>query len=354
MQKIYFTPGPTHLYPTAPQHLQTALTQDIMSISHRDPAYVAMAKNTVTQLRSLLTIPEEYAVFFLSSGTEAMERVIENTVEHTSFHFVDGDFSLRWQETSHDLLKTALKYEVPHGQGFDYTQAVIPPEVELICLTHNETSTGVMLNLVDIYALKTAYPDKLVALDVVSSAPYVALDFKQLDLVFFSVQKGFGLPAGLSVLIVSPQAMQKSQAIQVKVAQTYHSFQSLQSYATKFQTPETPNVLDIYLLGQICADMLTTGLATIRQETETKFASIAARVAQSQRLSFFVRDPNFRSKTVIVLDVQGGSKELIGQLAAQDLIVGTGYKQYKDKQIRIANFPSHSLAHFEHLVQQLP
>lgn len=353
MQNVYFTPGPTHLYPTVPIHLQTALKTDILAISHRDPAYVAMAQATVTAVRTLFNIPADYQVFFLSSGTEAMERVIENTVEKTSFHFVDGDFSLRFQETSRDLGKHALMYQVPNGQGFDYTQASIPAEAEVICLTHNETSTGVMLNMADVYALKAQHSDKLMALDVVSSAPYVDIDFTRLDMVFFSVQKGFGLPAGLAVLVVSPQAMAKSVVIQNHVPQTYHSFSSLQTYATKFQTPETPNVLDIFLLGQVCTDMLQTSLTTIRQQTEIKFEQVQAVVARSKILSYFVQDQVCCSKTVIVLDVKGGSKLLIKDLADQGLIVGTGYKQYKDQQIRIANFPSHSLADFNRLVQAL-
>lgn len=353
MPKIYFTPGPSQLYPTVRQHLAEALQLDMMSISHREPAYNAMAEHTVAGLRMLLKIPADYEIFFLSSGTEAMERVIENTVQHTSFHFVDGDFSLRWQETSRDLHKQAVMYKVDHGQVFDYSQAHIPAEAELICLTHNETSSGVMLDLPEVYALKARHPEKLIALDVVSSAPYVDIDFAQLDVVFFSVQKGFGLPAGLCVLIVSPATLAKSEQIKNEVIQTYHSFTSLKQYSAKYQTPETPNVLDIFLLGKVCDDMLHKGLARIRQETEQKWAAIDQVVSNSAALNHFVSDPRYRSKTTIILTVQDGSKSLIRALADQNLIVGAGYKQFKDQQIRIANFPAHSPADFALLAQQL-
>ena len=70
-----------------------------------------------------------------------------------------------------------------------------------------------MIPAENIHKVAKQYPDKLIAVDAVSSAPYGDLDYRLLDIVFFSVQKLFGLPAGLGILIVSPRAIEKSEQL---------------------------------------------------------------------------------------------------------------------------------------------
>src|SRR5258706_11076525 len=100
MNKIYFTPGPSQLYPTVRKHIDEALAEDIGSISHRGKKFEELFSQTVTNLRMLLKVPQTRRIFFLSSGTEAMERVIENCVKKESFHFVNGSFSKRFFDTA--------------------------------------------------------------------------------------------------------------------------------------------------------------------------------------------------------------------------------------------------------------
>lgn len=353
MKKIYFTPGPTQLYPTVKKHILDALKKDITSISHRSAQFEKIVENTQIDLRKLLNIPTDYQIFFLSSGTEAMERTIENTVLKQSFHFVNGAFSERWQKTSRGLGKEALDLKIDRGDSFDFDNTQIPGETELICFTHNETSTGVMLNPEQIYALKKKHPDKLVAVDIVSSAPYVNLDYSKIDMAFFSAQKGFGLPAGLGILVVSPKAMEKSADLPDKNPRTYHSFTTLEKYMEKHQTPETPNVLGVYLLSKVCKDMLKRRIKKIRKETDAKFEELDNFLEESEVFSHFVKDQNYRSRTVIVSEVKSGSEKLLQHLEKQGVIVGSGYKENKNKQIRIANFPATDIIEWQKMITVL-
>ena len=70
--------------------------------------------------------------------------------------------------------------------------------------------------------------EKLVALDCVSALPYADIPVDKVDAVYFSVQKGFGMPAGLGVLILSPAAVAKAATIEEAGISTgsYHSFAS--------------------------------------------------------------------------------------------------------------------------------
>ncbi|HTF82126.1 MAG TPA: hypothetical protein VL947_10385, partial [Cytophagales bacterium] len=68
--KIYFTPGPTGLYPTVPQHIYKALEEDVCAISHRSKKYEAIHAAAVTNIKALLGLPEGFHVFFTGSATE--------------------------------------------------------------------------------------------------------------------------------------------------------------------------------------------------------------------------------------------------------------------------------------------
>lgn len=355
MKKIFFTPGPSQLYPTVEKHLKYALEKQLFSISHRSVDFQNIYNETVSNIKKLFTVPKDHSVFFLSSATEAMERIIENGVEKKSFHLVNGAFSSKFFQISQDLKKQPEKFEVEAGKGFDVNSINITKNTEVICITHNETSTGVAVPVDDIYSLKKRHPDSFIGVDIVSSAPYVTIDAAKIDYLFFSVQKGFGMPSGLGVLIVSPIAMEKSIYLAKKGTNigSYHNFLQLEKYALKSQTPMTPNVLGIYLLGKVSGDMLKKGLKTIRKETEEKAGMVYRLAENHELLSPFVADKNNRSKTVIVINVKGGSEVLIKKLKEKGIVVGKGYKQFKEEHIRIANFPTHSTSQMAKLVKLL-
>jgi phosphoserine aminotransferase len=167
------------------------------------------------------------------------------------------------------------------------------------------------------------------------------------------VQKGFGLPAGLGVWIVNEKCLQKAESLKTKGLQigTYHSLPSLWSKYTAYETPATPNVLSIYLLGKIAEDMNREGITSIRKQTEQKASLLYAFLDKSRLASVAVQNPHHRSQTVVVADVQQSSAEYLQAIAKTGNVVGSGYGNYKDKQIRIANFPANSVAQIEALVE---
>ncbi|MDE2589020.1 MAG: alanine--glyoxylate aminotransferase family protein, partial [Patescibacteria group bacterium] len=313
--------------------------------------------SVVEGLKKLLSIPEDYTIFFVSSGTEAMERTIENVVKKHSMHFVNGAFSKRFFETALELGKNAKKSEVKLGQGFDFTNLTDPvsKSVELLCFTHNETSTGVMLSADQIAKMKKSYPDTLIAVDIVSSAPYANIDFTQADIVFFSVQKGFGLPAGLGVMVVSPQAFEKATVLQKQnnYIGTYHNFPTLKKWADKNQTPETPSVFHLYLFSKVLQDMLKIGIRTMQRQTDEKAQLLYDFFDTHPTWKPFVSETKFRSPTVIVAEVGQDQKKLKEYLQKEHVIIGSGYGPNKDMQIRLANFPALSKKDIVKLIRLL-
>jgi phosphoserine aminotransferase len=344
MKKIFFTVGPSQLYPTVPQHIKTALQENIFSLSHRSNTFTEIAKNTHLALRKLLNIPDTHHIFFTSCALEGMERTIQSTSEKNTFHFVNGSFSREFWQIATDLKRNALRFDAPNGEGYNFALAKIPKNTELICMVQNETSTGVAIPMEQIYLVKKQNPQALIALDVVSSIPYTEIDFSIIDIVLFSVQKGFGLPAGLGVLIVNEKAIKKAELLAKKNISlgSFHSFPKLLEFEKKFQTRETPNVANIYLLGKVAEDMLTIGLETIRRQTEEKAKLLYDFFEQHEKYQPYVEKP-YRSQTTIVIDVNGESEKIINYFEKKQMIIAAGYGKRKEHHIRIANFPSISI-----------
>ncbi len=355
MKHIYFTAGPSQIHPSIPHYVQMAMEEEILCMSHRGEAFQKMFIDTRLSLKKLLNIPEENHIFFIASANEAWEKIIENTVQKHSYHLVNGAFGKRFFQIAQELKKHPAAAMVADGESFDFSSIKIPKESELVCLTHNESSTGVALNMNHVHELKKRYPEKLFAVDTVSSAPIVDIDYSLMDCVFFSVQKGFGLPAGLGVLILTPAAMEKAQYLEKKDINigSYHNFPTQLKFALKNQTPETPNVLNIYLFHKIIQEMLQKGIQNIRKETDEKAKLLNEYFETNQNYEFFVKKPENRSNTVVIVKTPESSTLMIKRIKEYGFVLGKGYGPYKDDYVRISNFPSHSLQDVKKLVQYL-
>jgi phosphoserine aminotransferase len=352
--KINFTPGPSQLYFTVEGHVRTAFREGIPSLSHRSRQFEGIYKKVVDGLRELLGVPSNYHVFFTGSANEIWERIIQNMVEEKSFHLVNGSFSKRFFEIAQLLNKRPEKIEVALGEGFA-TDIQIPAGTELIAVTHNETSTGVSMPLEFIYRLREKNPDALLVVDAVSSLPFPDFDYTKLDSVFFSVQKGFGLPAGLGVWMVNERCIAKAGHLLSKKISigSFHSIPSLLSHAVKNQNPETPNVLGMYLLGEVIADFNRRGISNIRKEAEYKSTLLYQALNQHALINPFVRDKVLQSKTVIVAETGEHTEAITKFLQQKGMHPGDGYGAFKKSQLRFANFPTHSKEQYELLVDSL-
>ncbi len=352
--KINFTPGPSQLYFTVEDHIKTAFREGIPSLSHRSKKFESIYRETTEGLRELLGLPSNYYVYFTGSATEIWERVIQNLVMENSFHFVNGSFSKRFFEIAKQLGKKPVSHEVDAGHGF--TRPIdITSGTEVIAATQNETSSGVSMPLDFIYNLKATNPNALLVVDAVSSLPYPDFDYSKIDSAFFSVQKGFGLPAGLGVWLVNDNCIAKADQLLMKGFSigSYHTIPSLHTHALKNQTPETPNVLSIYLLSKVVQDMLRRGIHSIRKETEYKAAVLYHCLEKHPHLSAFVKDQQFQSKTVVVAETGNQTERITKALLEKGMQPGDGYGAAKRTQLRFANFPTHSKENFELLVDTL-
>ena len=353
--KIFFTPGPSALYFTVEMHLKEALKQQVMEVNHRSTQAEGYFKEAVENLKMLMSIPEDYSIVFLSSATEIWERQLQNLVIENSHHFTYGAFSNRFYDFAKKLNLSPTQSKSEFGTLPDLDFQEIPEDTELISMALNETSTGVSFPKEDIYKIRTERPNALIAVDGVSAYPVLELDFSKVDSTYFSVQKCFGLPAGLGVWILSPRSIQKAnqkQALGHSIG-AYQTIPNLLKNSAKYQTTYTANVLDIFLLSRVTANMLEKGIDVIRKEASYKATLLQHTVEQHSLLTHFVKRKEIRSKTVTVANTSGPSETIINSLSKKGFILGNGHGSYKGKQIRIASFPTHSKEQIELLVDTI-
>lgn len=364
----FFTVGPSQIYSTVPSHMENAIKEDVLSLSHRGSEFKEIYKRMDRGLRKLLKIPPEYEIVVLSSALEAMERVTQSMSHNNTFHILTGFFGKGWMGIAKDLAKSPeffqyFDWDKNKISKTQFEDIKIPKKSELVCITQNDTSVGFAIPMEKIYALKKKYPDKLFALDVVSSIPYVDINYQYLDAVFFSIQKGFGLPAGLSILILSPDAIKKAKelsSVRNYSIGSYHNILKLAEKSRQYQTNETPNVLGIYLLSCIVEDFLKIGISNLRSRLDKQAQMIYSFFTRPENYKdtqnigeSFVKLKEYQSITTPVLEIHKGSDKLRNFTAEKGLILGAGYSEFKNKHIRIGNFPALQERDFKKLIKVL-
>ncbi|MCI0596156.1 MAG: aminotransferase class V-fold PLP-dependent enzyme [candidate division Zixibacteria bacterium] len=354
---ISFNPGPSQLYAEIEADIRQALEENILSVSHRSEKFGEVVQRTKNHLRTYFSIPADYRIFFVSSAVEAMEIALRSCCGQKSFHFVNGAFARRFFSSAQNVKKNPAHITAEEGKSFSPEGAKIPADCDLVCITQNETSTGVRLLCDFIEKIRKAHPDKLLAADIVSSAGTERVLFDLADFWFFSVQKGCGLPAGLGVIIASKRALTKTRVLAARGTDigSHHSLLSLDEFGQKNQTPATPNMLAIYLLGKRFERLIKTGLEAVEKETLEKAKTLYHWLDYHAALKPFVKNSADRSFTVIpILLPEGKSSKFVQDgLKSKNLAVGYGYGSFKETQIRLANFPQHSMEDVRRLTETL-
>ena len=348
-----FTVGPSKLYPGVADFISEMLKSEFSQISHRSKEFSQASEKTLNSLRVFFEIPDDYRVFYTYSATEGMEILMRNCVDKNSYHIVNGNFGGVWAKTGKASGKDVTILKNDDGSKIDVEQINPPAETEFVAITANETSTGIAYSPDEIVKIKARISQEtLLGVDITSSMGMVKYDWTQADGWFFSVQKGLGLPAGLGILIVGPRAWEKGQTQKELTNNVgcHHSFSGLEGkMAGKFQTPTTPNFLDIAGLGFVSEELKSKfeNIEKLYQDTQIKYKFLQDFFSKQDNLSI-----NGDSETIIVVNCKD-PVYLISELGKKEIKVSTGYGKNKATQIRIGNFPVHSMADMKNLTEHI-
>lgn len=333
---ISFYPGPSRIHDKVSDWVRQAQKNGILSMNHRSAEFMEMAEETIEVLRKKLRIPKDYRVYFTNSATECWEVIAQSLIREKSIHVFNGAFGEKWHTYTRRLRPEAMAMPYGPEQELD-PGAMIFREGDLICLTQNETSNGTAISNKVIARIRLANPKHLIAVDATSSMAGVYLDFNAADCWFASVQKCFGLPAGLAIMICSPKAVARIHELNER--DHYNSLTAIDEMMQQWQTVCTPNVLGIYLLGRVARSMKKISV------TESKLRKRQARWVRifksSKNFRLLVQNPSVQSRTVIAVS---GDEHLIAlvkrKAKRRGLLLGEGYGSLRATSFRIANFPA--------------
>jgi phosphoserine aminotransferase len=334
---ISFYPGPSRVHDEIPKYVKDAFTQGIMSINHRSDDFISMSEKTIKLLKQKLNIPRNYTVFFTSSATECWEIIAQSVVTDKSYHLYNGSFGQKWFDYTKRIhpLAEPLPFEV--NEKLDPKKLIFDLKEGIICVTQNETSNGTQVSNAIIRAIKKNNPSYLLAIDATSSMAGIELDFKSADIWLASVQKCFGLPAGLGLMVCSPQAIERVKTINEK--SHYNSLTFMTEMMDKWQTPFTPNVLGIYLLMRVLENM--EAIKATHDLIEERYNKWINFLKTRKNIRHFVNEEAVQSYTVIPVAADEQTIAAIKKSAKKEgILLGEGYGNYKPVTFRIANFPA--------------
>lgn len=347
---ITFAPGPSKVYDALPNYLQDACNQGILSANHRSSVFMELYRNTEQLFREKLGVPDDYTLLFTSSATENWELISQSLVEQESFHIYSGSFGKKWVEFAQHILPGTRGYKLSADESIPVEHLQIGEEVDVIAVTQNETANASQVPMSVLEKLKSRFPDKMIAVDTTSSMGGIALDFSLADVWYSSVQKCFGLPAGLGILLLSGKA--KAKIARKGEKGRYNSLSFMLENAANYQTHYTPNVLGIYLLYRVLTDLDSIELVDAR--LRTRMTALEETISDSSIFKLLVSNSATRSTTVAAIAADEDVIVAVKKAAEKEGIqLGGGYGPLKSTSFRVANFPAITDMEFARLVNFL-
>lgn len=226
---VTFNPGPSQIHPDIIRDA-AAINVEADSLNAGEAEdRISKIEDVKDKLREFLQIPRDYEIFFGGSATQAMEQITESLGVDHSIVLNMGAFGDRQRSVVERFSKQGSKVrgiQMRWGTGPNSRMDTIVGEIrsnqprslrDTSCgffMTGHETSTGVQA---DVSALSSRLsPEIFKIVDGTSEIGAVQRDFNDMDVYFGSMQKFFGVPSGLSVIIVSPRAMKRAQEYNVE------------------------------------------------------------------------------------------------------------------------------------------
>ena len=272
-----FSAGPAVLPEPVLRRAQAELLEwggeraSVMEVSHRGKAFIAVAEKAEADLRTLMGIPDDYAVLFLQGGATTHFALLPMNLAAPGQrvdHLVTGAWSKK--AASEGKAHSAVQV-IADTAGSNYTTLPaagsysIGADSAFVHLVANETIHGV------------EYPDAIdtgtvpLVADFSSSILSRPVDVTKYGVIYAGAQKNIG-PSGLVVMVVRKDLLERPGQPRDKIL-------SYKAHAEQGSMLNTPPTFSWYLAGLVFEWMLEQGgLATFeannRRKAEALYAAI--------------------------------------------------------------------------------
>jgi aspartate aminotransferase-like enzyme len=341
MHKKLFIPGPTEVAPDVLAKLATPM------IGHRSKDASKLQHEISDKLRQVM-YTKNPILLSTSSGSGLMEGSIRSLTAKRAIVFSIGAFGNRWYKMAEANNVGADKCESEWGQPTTpemVDKQLATGKYDVMTITHNETSTGVMNNLEEIAEVKKKYPEVIWLVDAVSSLAGTKIEVDKLgiDVCITSTQKALALPPGMAICSISPRALDHGK--QVKYRGWYLDLLEIYKYVeTKdYQYSATPSLPHMFALNYQLDRILAEGLDN-RFKRHLEMAQFTRAWAKKNFALYPVEAYASATLTTITNTKNISVKGLNDELAKLGMQISNGYGDLKEKTFRIAHMGELTMA----------
>jgi phosphoserine aminotransferase len=333
--------GPSKVRPEALRAL--ADEPGYMGTSHRQAPVRLMVSRLRNGLQELFALPDGYEIVLGNGGTTVFWDIATfGLIDQRSQHLSFGEFSSKFATAA----KAAPFLDEPSVISTDpgtHPDPVAEAGIDAYCLTHNETSTGVSMELVRPEG--TSADEALVLVDATSAAGGLRFDPAQTDVYYFAPQKALASDGGLWLAAMSPAAIDRLERIGASdrwIPESLSLTTALEN-SRKDQTYNTPALATVFLaVHQIEWMNENGGLAFAAGRCDRSADTIYGWAEGRPWATPFVKDPADRSHVVATIDlaeeIDAGTVSAV--LRANGIVDTDAYRKLGRNQIRIALFPA--------------
>jgi phosphoserine aminotransferase len=331
--------GPSKVRPEAVDALAAA-AGGYLGTSHRQKGVRSVVARLRSGLAQLLSLPPGYEVLLGNGGTTcfwdaATFCLVERCSQHLSFGEFSSKFAAAVAAAPH--LEAPEIIESPAGT---HPQPVARDGVDLYALTHNETSTGVAMEV-----RRPPGAGGLVAVDATSAAGGLRVDPSEFDCYYFAPQKCLASDGGLWLAVCSPAAVERIERVRAsgRWVPAFLDLAIALDNSRLDQTYNTPALATLFLLSEQLRWMLDNGgLEGAASRCDRSAEILYGWAERSEYATPFVARPEERSHVVgtVDLDARVDARRVSAVLRANGVVDTESYRKLGRNQLRIGMFPA--------------
>jgi len=333
--------GPSKVRPEAVAALAEA-GRDYLGTSHRQDTVKYMVSRLRNGLAEMFALPDGYEIMLGNGGSTVFWDIATfGLIDRRSQHLNFGEFSSKFGQAAAAAPflddPVIIKSEVG-----THPLPIVDDAIDTYALTHNETSTGVSMQLVRPVGSEGK---ALVLVDATSAAGGLRFDASQTDVYYFAPQKCLASDGGLWLAAVSPAAIERIEKIGASgrwIPESLSLTTALDN-SRKDQTYNTPALATVFLAVQQVEWVNENGGLHFAASRCDRSAEIMYSWAEaSSYASPFVANPDERSHVVATIDFDDSvSADDVNKVLRANGIVDTdSYRKLGRNQIRVAMFPA--------------
>ncbi len=331
--------GPSKVRPEAVEAL-AADAPTYLGTSHRQPTVKFMVARLRNAVAELFAAPDGYEVLLGNGGTTVFwDAAAFGLISGRSQHLVFGEFSSKFAKVT-SAAPFLEDPEVLESDTGTHPSAVASDDVDFYALTHNETSTGVMMPII-----RPAGATGLVGVDATSAAGGLRVDLAQTDVYYFAPQKCLAADGGLWIAVCSPAAIERIATIAGSgrwIPASIDLSTALEN-SRKDQTYNTPALATIHLaVSQLEWVNANGGMEFAASRCDRSAEIMYGWAEKTSYATPFVTNPAERSHVVATIDLDDAidAATVSKVLRANGIVDTEAYRKLGRNQLRIGMFPA--------------